>query len=178
MRWHTLFQDLELELDGLHRQQNEAETREQIRTQAAEISLADRLRGNVGSDLAVVTIGGHRIVGSLSTCYPQWCLIARAGSEALVPLRAIVAITGLKQRTAPPARPTAQRLTFGHALRGLARDRAQVAIETRGGQFQGVFNQIGQDWAQLRLLNQPGDQARGTEVTLAHEAMCVVLNRA
>lgn len=182
MRWNTLFQDLELELQGLHRQQEAQEVREQIRTQASEITFVDRLRGNVGRELEITTRGSHEIQGVLTQCYPQWLLMRTVGGEALVPVHSVVAVSGLDPHIATPAGPTASRLTLAHALRGLARDRSGVQIETVGGQFWGIFGQIGRDWAQLRIIRQ-GElrpvSAAGHygEVTLAHEAMCVVLNK-
>lgn len=186
MRWKTLFQDLELELHGLHKQQETSEVREQICTQSAEITIADRLRGSIDSQVEITTVGGHTVEGVVTRCYSQWLLLREIRGEALVPLHAVVAVSGLTSQIAAPAGPSASRLTLAHALRGLARDRSSVQVETTGGQFWGMFGTIGRDWAQMRLLR-PGEvratsaahapAAARSEVTLTHEAMCVVLNR-
>ncbi|HLS04277.1 MAG TPA: hypothetical protein VK030_05895 [Actinomycetales bacterium] len=177
MRWQTLFRDLELELEALYRQQAVQETREQIRTQLAEISLQDRLRGNIGNQLRFTLAGGHAVQGVLDNCYAQWLLLTSPEGEALIPARAIAAVEGLQPAAGPPPGPTANRLTLGHALRALARDRSSVAVHTTGEHFFGMFGQIGSDWAQLRthLPGQP--RTSHAEVTLAHEALCVVLNK-
>src|SRR5690625_7732324 len=85
MRWQSLFHDLELELEALHQQQQVSEIREHIRANMAEISLADRLRGNVENDLQFILRDGLTVRGSLVRCYPQWSLIKSSDVEALIP---------------------------------------------------------------------------------------------
>src|SRR5690625_6715942 len=130
MRWQTLFRDLELELESLDRQQDAQDTREQIRTQLAEISLQDRLRGNIGNQLRFTLAGGHAVQGVLDRCYAQWLLLTSSEGEALIPARAIAAVEGLQPAAGPPPGPTANRLTLGHALRALARDRKSTRLNS------------------------------------------------
>ncbi len=177
MRWQSLFHDLELELEALHQQQRVSETREHIRANMAEISLADRLRGNVENELQFLLRDGLTVRGNLTRCYPQWSLIKNSDVEALVPTTAIAAVRGLENLTAPPSGPTANRLTLGHALRALARDRSSVEVRTTGGQFVGIFGLIGQDWAQLRLHHPGETRLSRDEVTIRYQEMCAVLNK-
>jgi len=177
MRWQSLFHDLELELEALHQQQQVSEIREHIRANMAEISLADRLRGNVENDLQFLLRDGLTVRGSLVRCYPQWSLIKSSDVEALIPAIAIAAVRGLENPTAPPSGPTASRLTLGHALRALARDRSSVEVRTTGGQFVGIFGLIGHDWAQLRLHHPGETRLSRDEVTIPYQEMCAVLNK-
>ncbi|HLS03882.1 MAG TPA: hypothetical protein VK030_03890 [Actinomycetales bacterium] len=177
MRWHKLFQDLELELERLEREAQLLEASDRIRTEFAQIELADRLRANLGNRIEFLVTGIEPLSGTLAACYPRWSLLKNDDGEALIPHRAIAGVRGLQTATALPPTPTAQRLTLGHALRGLARDRASVQVITRAGQFFGILGQIGRDWAQLQLLA-PGEwRLSGEEVTIAHGAICVVQNR-
>lgn len=177
MRWQLLFQDLEAEFRGLQRQDLEREIQEHTRAQVAGIALQELLRANVGTEVRVTARCGGATTGLLLEAYPQWILLEGQRSEVLVPATSIIGVQGLNRAVAPPAGATSLRLTLGHALRGLARNRFSVLVTTPGESYRGVFGHIGKDWAQLRLQRSGETRPLGPEVTLAHEMIGAVHNQ-
>src|SRR5690625_7537953 len=96
MRWHKLFQDLELELERLEREAQLLEASDRIRTEFAQIELADRLRANLGNRIEFLVTGIEPLSGTLAACYPRWSLLKNDDGEALIPHRAIAGVRGLQ----------------------------------------------------------------------------------
>ena len=67
----------------------------------------------------------------------------------LVPLGAVTAIRGLTPHSAGEGGVVERRLTLGHALRALARDRVIVQIVTHGGELTGRVERVGADHLDL-----------------------------
>lgn len=145
MRWRALFADLESQLDAAQSRDRLADVPDLTRAERAGVTLADRLRGHADAELAVTLRDGQRVDGRAVDVGPQWLLLADGSREHLVPLAAIAGITGLTQVAAPPAGVAVSRLTLGHALRAVARDRSVVRLCTTAGEFVARVEAVGGD---------------------------------
>jgi hypothetical protein len=89
-----------------------------------------------------------------------------SGREALVPLAAVLGVSGLSRLSAVPnsASPVESRLTLRPVLRGLARDRSagQVA-RVDGSTLNATIDRVGADFVEL-ALHAPGETRRRSEV--------------
>lgn len=150
MRWEALFEDLEGQLAAEYRRELDGEVAERTRRERALVDVAARLAGTVGMDVRVTLIGGVVVEGEVLDHGAEWLLVgsARAGStrgsgEVLVPLRGVASIGGVSS-SAP--RTPAREFGLGYALRGLARDRAPVAVRLLGGgTLLGTIDIVGAD---------------------------------
>lgn len=147
MRWERLFEDLaaqltEAELDGMR-----SEVADRTRRELAKIRLRDRVRAALGVHVAMRVRGVGPINGTVSGAGPDWVLLAEpTGTEALVPLTAVVQVTGLGTRASPPDGRVSDRLGLGYVLRGIARDRAEVVVTlVDGSGLAGTIDRVGAD---------------------------------
>lgn len=158
MRWERLFADLEGQLAAADRQELDAEVAERVRSAWAEIHLADRLRAVVGQEVTLRLTGGERVTGRCVDAAPEWVVVRDGSGQALVPLAAVAAVSGLSRAVAPPAGEVLRRLGLRHALRALARDRSTVRVVTGGGTFTGTVDRVGAD--HLDLAEHPAGEPR------------------
>lgn len=163
MRWHSLFEDLEAQLEredaaGLH-----AEVAERVRAERASVELADRLLAHAGSRLALALARG-RVEGVVVDVAPQWLLLLQDRTPVLVPTTAVVAVQGLARAVAPEPGRVLRRLGLGHALRALARDRSAVAVHAGGEVLTGTVDRVGADHLDL-ALHAAGEPRRAGAVT-------------
>jgi hypothetical protein len=83
----------------------------------------------------------------------QWLLLdEQPGAEVVVPLGALVSVSGLVRASAAPGSEGAvvRRLGLAHALRAIARDRSTVALTTiDGGQVTGTLDRVGADFVEV-----------------------------
>jgi hypothetical protein len=160
MRWDSLFEDLEAQLDAADAAELDAEVRERSRLEAAKLLLTERLLAAVGHPVSIQTRGAGVIRGALVQVLPEWLLVVDGASDVLVPLSAVLVVSGLGAATAPPDEGTvARRLTLGYALRGLARSRVGVAVVLAdGGVVHGTIDRVGADF--LEISEHPPGEAR------------------
>ncbi len=163
MRWEELFADLEGQADAAERADLEAEIGDRTRREAARVRIVDRLRGAHSENTTIVirTRGAEPTRGLVAGVGSDWVLVDTGVREVLVSLRAIESITGLGTRSAAPDSegPVVARLDLGHALRIIARDRAEVRLVTAGGAaLVGVIDKVGSD--HLELTEHPPGEAR------------------
>jgi hypothetical protein len=151
MRWERLFEDLaaqltEAELDGMR-----SEVADRTRRELAKVRLRDRVRAAQGNHVAIRVSGIGPIHGTISGAGPDWLLLAEpAGTEALVPLAAVVQVSGLGMRASPPDSRVSDRLGLGYVLRGVARDRAEVVVTlVDGAALAGTIDRVGADHLDL-----------------------------
>ncbi len=150
MRWELLFADLEARLEAEEVAGRAAAVVDLTRAERATVRLADRLRARVadgaGAPVTVSVRGGEQVSGDLLDSGPDWLLLGdtRAGRRSLVPLSAVAAVAGLGLRADPPGL-VERRLTLGHALRALARDRQVVRVRTTGAEVVGRIGAVGAD---------------------------------
>lgn len=151
MRWENLFGDLEARFDDLDRAQQEAERADRERVAAGEITAVERIRGAVGYRVFVRTRSGGQLPGELRRVGPDWLLLQESpGRELLVPLASVVAVDGLVRGTGEALSVVESRLGLRHALRGIARDRAPVAVTLVGGtELTGTLDRVGFDFVEL-----------------------------
>lgn len=151
MRWEALFADMEAQLDAARTADLVVEVAELTRAERATVSLFDRLRAARGEPLTVRTHGGEQVTGVLRDAATQWILLDAQGRSSLVPLGAVTAVRGLTRHSAGAAGVVERRLTLGHALRALARDRAVVQVVTDGGELTGRVERVGADHLDLAV---------------------------
>lgn len=163
MRWDALFDDLEAQLarqdaDDLH-----AEVAERTRAERATTALADRLLAHLGARLSL-TLPHGAVAGAVTDVAPQWVVLADERGRVLVPTASVVAVTGLGRPVAPEPGTVLRRLGLGHVLRGLARDRAPVAVHAGASTLTGTIDRVGADHLDL-ALHAPGEVRRASAVS-------------
>lgn len=161
MRWDALFDDLEAQAVALERLERSGQVEERARAERSAVGLADRLRPSCGAALRLSCLGGHAIDGVLRRVGPDWLLLVDAGTEWVVELAAVVAVTGLGRLAAPAgsAGPAEARLGLGHLLRGLARDRSPVRLYLADGSISAAtLDRVGRDYLEAAL--HPAGEAR------------------
>lgn len=169
MRWDSFFQDLEDQLSAEWDAERAALDSEAERLRIARLPLRDRLRALSGPDdpLAVELADGTRHELTIAAVGADW-VAARSrlssGGMMLVPLAAISAVgvgePALLRSARAAAAPDrmADRITFGFALRDLARRRVPVTLGVIGGRaVTGTLDRVGADHLDLALhaLDEP-----------------------
>ena len=152
MRWQALFDDLEAQLAAAQAAELTAEVAERTRREAALVRLVDRLRAAEGALVAVCLPGAGVLRGRLLDAGADWLLVDEgSGREVLVPLAAVLGVTGLDARSAAPDDgPVAKRLDLRWALRGLARSRSGVALGLVDGTLvTGTLDRVAKDHLDL-----------------------------
>jgi len=144
MRWDHLFADLEGQLSAASVAQFNAEVSELTRGERAAVELSARMKASVGSQVRLMLRDGDYVEGDVKDASAQWLLVSSARSHHVVPLHAVMTVTGLGVRAAPMTE-VERRLTLGHAMRALSRDRARVAVHTDAGLCTGVIGAVGAD---------------------------------
>ena len=172
MRWESLFADLEAGLAAAAAQDLRDEVAELTRAERAQVRLADRLRASRGAPARFVLRDGQSVDGVVVAAAPQWVLLAPdAVRRALVPVGAVTAVVGLAPHAAPSAGEVERRLTLGHTLRALARDRVSVRVDADGVSVSGRLERVGADHVDVT----PAHAQRGTPGwTFAFDALVVV----
>lgn len=150
MRWERLFADLEAQYDAAADAEFSGEVADRSRREIALVPLADRLRSTDGL-VQVGVVGADPVEGTVAACGPDWVLFTTdAGVETLVPLGAIIWVRGLAPHAESEGSVIAARLGLGYALRGLARDRAEVTVVVRTGErLTGTIDRVGADFMEM-----------------------------
>jgi phosphoglycolate phosphatase-like HAD superfamily hydrolase len=152
MRWRGLFDDLEAQFEAAQAAELAGEVAERTRRESALLRLADRLRAAEGAVVAVALPGAGVVRGRLLDAGVDWLLLEEAGGrEVLVPLAAVLGVTGVGPRSAAPDdSPVAKRLDLRWALRGLARSRTGVALGlVDGALVTGTLDRVAADHLDL-----------------------------
>lgn len=152
MRWRRLFDDLEAQADAAHDAELAAEVAERSRREAASAHLGDRLAAAVGAPLTLHLPGSTRVHGALVDTGVDWLLLEEPGAgEVLVPLAAVLGVTGAGAATAAPDESAVgRRLDLRWALRGLARSRTAVRLVlVDGSVLAGTLDRVGADHVDL-----------------------------
>ncbi|REE03466.1 hypothetical protein LG284_01860 [Citricoccus nitrophenolicus] len=160
MRWDGLFADLEAQLAQGHWQDTEAEAAEMTRGERSAIALIDRLRGAVGTPLALVLADGQRLELTLSTVGSTWIGGTDRSGSLVVNLAAVSAIDSPLAVVAREPSPGRRRLGIGSLYRSLSRARVALVVTGRDGQLlgEGTIDRVGLD--HLDLAVHPRDEQR------------------
>jgi len=144
VRWDHLFADLEGQLEAERSAQFQADVAELTRAERAAVELTSRVLAQKGAEVVVALVTGDTVRGTVADAAAQWILLAEGARQVLVPRAAIAAVHGLGSRTRA-ATEVERRLSLGHALRALSRDRARVVVRTRGHELSGIVGAVGSD---------------------------------
>jgi hypothetical protein len=149
VRWERLFADLEAQFDAAQEAGFASEVADRSRRELALITLADRLR-SAGAGVQMGLGAGEVVRGDVVGCGPDWVLLEDDGAETLVSLGAVGWIRGLPSSAEVSSSTVVARLGLGHALRGLARDRAETTVVlTTGDRLTGTVDRVGADFVDL-----------------------------
>lgn len=152
MRWERLFADLQAQVEAVEAAELAGEIVERTRIEVGALRFADRLRGALDQRVVLHCIGADKVAGPLRRVGPDWALLdERVDREALVPLAAVASVAGLGALSRPGEDgPVAAKLDFRYALRGLARDRAGVAVSLLDGStLMGTIDRVGADFVEV-----------------------------
>jgi hypothetical protein len=175
-----LLADLEAAEAARRAAQRRVEIAEGVRAERAAVTLEDRLRGSLGSDVEVVA-AAHPVRGRLVEVARGWIALdrstrkdvvlgvddlARPGS-VVVATAALESATGLRASHHKDDAPSVGR-TWGSLLRALARSRVTVVWRTTSGnEFTGLVDAVGVDHAVVR-------RSAGTPVVLTTQAVACI----
>src|SRR3954454_2638861 len=107
MRWDDLFRDLEGQLAAAVGAELDAEVADRSRREAARLALVDRARAAAGHPVVLRVAGAGAVEGRLVGVGREWLLLtddvaASERRECLVPLSAVLSLSGLAAWTATP----------------------------------------------------------------------------
>lgn len=174
MRWEALFADMELQLDGAASRELAAQVADLTRAERASVRLADRFRAGTGRPVRLALRNDVGIGGVVVDVGATWVLVRDDRVEHLVPLPAVVSVTGLGSAAAPPPGAVLRGLGLGHVLRALSRDRQVVRVIGGGRTLLGRVDAVGAD--HLDLVGVYPDSGRPTSdsTLVAFDALDVV----
>ncbi len=165
MRWEELFDDLEARFEEQERAEAEADLVDLVRGERDRIAFVDRLRAHPEAWIALDLRDGSNRRGKVLDVGKDWVLLGTpAGSsmeqrDLLVPIAAVLSAGGLSQQSLDAGQSVGRRLRLGSVLRGLARNRAAVAIDFWPmGHLDGTIDRVGAD--HLDLAVHPADVVR------------------
>ncbi len=156
MRWEALFEDLESQLDAARAIDRVAEVADRTRAERASVTLGDRLRARRGGRVTLRLRGGETVSGELVDLADQWVLLAEGPRRWFVPTAAIGWVGGLGWHAATGGGQVARRLSLGHAMRALARDRVHVRVQARGVELAGRIEAVGADHVDVVVVPEGG----------------------
>jgi hypothetical protein len=167
VRWEDLFADLESQADAAEAAELAAEVAERTRHEVGRLRLVDRLRAAPGATVVVRVRGAGALAGRVVDVGADWALLEEQdGRAALVPLREVLALSGVGVRSAPPGSEGAveQRLDLRYALRRLVRDRAALEVVLVDGTVvAGTLDRVAADHVDL-AQHAPGEARRARAV--------------
>ena len=159
-RWSQLFDDLDAQSVALTAAEDRGEVAERTRIETSQLRLTDRLRPALGHEVGVRCLGAGQLRGRLDGVGVDWLQLTELSSDrALVPLGAVVAVSGLSRWSAGDDGELGRRLGFRSVLRRLGRDRAPVRLVLAdGSSLAGTVDRVGADF--LELAEHPLDEPR------------------
>lgn len=153
MRWDALFKDMESQFAESERLSLDAEINERSRAEMVASELADRLRGALGCRLSVHLDCGDVVRGTLSHAGADALVLDEEQHQILIPYAAVMWYAGLSRLSVAEPSRVRRGVGLAHALRGLARDRAELSVTVghsgRAVRLVGVIDRVGKDHLDL-----------------------------
>ena len=148
----ALFDDLEGQADALWEEDREAELADRAQAEYVAVTLASRLMASTGTTVSLELPGPGRVEGELRRVGEDWCLLAGAAADWVVPLRHVQGVHGASVRSVPElAWSPVHRLGLRSALRRLAEADVTCLLHLTGPtRVEGRVERIGSDFAELR----------------------------
>lgn len=174
MHWDDFFQDLEDQLSAEWEAERAALDSESERLRIAGLALRERVVaiGRQNERVRVELSDGTAAEATVDAVGADWAALRRAdGAILLIGLGAISsfalserAVVASARTGQPPEDRIAARVTFGFALRDLARRRVAVTVGTvRGRVLSGTFDRVAADHGDLAVHDADAPR-RGSEV--------------
>lgn len=181
MRFERIFQDLEGRFDHHEQEEMRAVSEDLARAERAQLTLADRLRGTAARVLTVHLGPSLRLAGEVEEVGEDWLALREAGtgSRMIVPLGAVALVEGLSGRARPAQESVIAAPALGSVLRGIARDRSVVRLETTAGGITGRIAAVGANTIDVRTLP-TGEAATvpgSSRITVAVTSLLAVIPR-
>lgn len=155
MRWDDLFADLEAQLVAAEAADLAAEVADRSRREVALLTFVDRARAAGGATVRLRVAGVGVVDGVLAEVGQEWLLLAEpTGRQSLVPMAAVLSVSGLGLRSAAPGSGgrVFERLGLASALRAIARDRSPLTVWLGDGSaVSGTIDRVGADFMELRV---------------------------
>jgi hypothetical protein len=168
MRWDALFNDLETQFTEADRLALDTEINELARAEMVGLELADRLRGVLGCRLTVYLASGESFSGTLMHAGGDALVLGEEQHQILIPYAAAARYVGLGRVSATETSSVRRKLGLSHALRSMARDRAELSVLVGSAsgavRLAGVIDRVGKDYFDLAVLN-PGEARRSHQVS-------------
>ncbi len=164
-RWPQLFADLDARGEALVQAEEQGAAAERTRIEVGRLTLADRLRPALGQEVGVRCLGVGPLWGRLDHVGADWLeLTEPAVDGSVVPLAAVVAVSGLVRWSTLAEGAVERRLGLRSALRRIGQDRASVRLVlTDGGTLAGTIDRVGVDFLEL-AEHGPGEPRRSSAV--------------
>ena len=166
MRWDSLFDDLESQLERERTAEELDLEAEEERLRLGRLAIRDRLLALATAPgerpLRITVVGGMRLVVHPHTIGRDWLSAAQPdGRQCVVPLASIASVslsqvevaTSLHDSSAGslPRDTVSGRLGLPFVLRDLCRRRRQVEVTTADGILVGTIDRVGRDHLDLAL---------------------------
>ena len=167
MRWDALFADLAAQGEALEWAELDSEVAERVRGEVGGLSLVDRARAAVGTELRLRLRGQSDVGGRLAGAGSDWLLLHEPdGREVLVAVAQLVSVRGLPRSSATPgsAGLVESRIGLRQLLRAIARDRSAVRVHlVDGSTLDATIDRVGADFVEV-ATHLPGEPRRRAEV--------------
>ncbi|MDP9985093.1 MULTISPECIES: hypothetical protein [Arthrobacter] len=167
MRWDALFNDMESQFAEADRLALDSEINERTRAEMVSVPLEHRLRAAVGCRIGVYLLCGESARGELRHAGADALVLDEDQHQVLIPYAAAARYVGLGRHALPENSPVRRSIGLAHALRGLARDRAELSVTISGGggalRLAGVIDRVGRDYIDLASVT-PGEVRRSRSV--------------
>ncbi|MFV0372728.1 hypothetical protein [Microbacterium sp.] len=156
MRWDRFFEDLEDQLDSEWEAERAALDTEAERLRLSRLTLRERL-ASIGPARPVLDLtDGTAVSGEVTGVGADWAALSHADGAVLVPFWAIAGVGLAHADLLRTARPVAlgrlsERMTFGYALRDLARRRVTVRLRVAGREYAGTLDRAAADHVDLAV---------------------------
>jgi len=167
VRWDALFADLAAQGEALEWAELDSEVAERVRGEIGGLSLVDRARAAVGTELRLRLRGQLDVGGQLVGAGPDWLLLHEPdGREVLIAIAQLMSARGLPRSSAAPGSSgvVESRVGIRQLLRAIARDRSAVRLHLADGSTIGAtIDRVGADFVEV-ATHLPGEVRRRTDV--------------